>query len=298
MNKVICLFGPTCSGKTSLSIEIAIRFGLSIISADSMQVYKKMDIGTAKIKENEMKGVEHHLINIRYPDEYFTTSDFFRLCNEKIAEIHTNNMPAFVVGGTGLYFKSLIYGMSDAPGKNDTIRQNIEKNYRENPEKVYNELKAIDPEYTKIIHLNDLRRITRALEIYYLTGKPITHFDNQTPDYDYLILGLNPEREALYQRINARCDDMVEKGLIEETQALIQEYGKHHYSFKAIGYSHAIHYLDNALNKDDFITLFKRDTRRFAKRQLSLFRSIKDVKWFESPDMSRIVEEIKQFIKN
>ena len=296
MNKVICLFGPTCSGKTHLSIDIAEKFGLSIISADSMQVYKKMDIGTAKITEKEMRGIKHHLIDIRFPDEYFTTNDFFKLCNEKISSNHNRNIPAFVVGGTGLYFKSLIHGMSNAPGKNEEIRQNIETRYKENPKEVFAELEAVDPDYAKIIHQNDLRRITRALEIYYLTQKPFSKMDNNTPKYSYFIIGLNPDRNALYNRIDLRCNEMIKNGLIEETRELVNEYGKHHYSFKAIGYSHAIRFQDNEISRDDFYNLFKRDTRRFAKRQLTLFRAIENVHWFENPDISILSDMINRFI--
>lgn len=296
MKKVICIFGPTGSGKTSISIKIAKRINTSIISADAMQIYKGMDIGTAKITKIEMGKIPHYMIDIVEPDQYFSTYDYFTKSINIIKTIQSNNQIPVIVGGTGLYFKALFNGMFKSPEKDDEFRKNLENENKSNPGILYDELIKIDKISADKIHKNDLKRIIRALEVYYLTGKPISSFKNVKPDFDFLKIGLLPEREKLYENINFRCDKMIEQGIIEETQKIVEKYGKNHNSLKAIGYSHAIKLLDNQINYEEFVRLFKRDTRRYAKRQFTLFKSIKDVYWFEKVSENEIFKIVDNFL--
>ncbi len=296
MKKVICLFGPTATGKTDVSIQTAKKFNLEIISADSMQVYREMDIGTAKISEKQMQDIKHHLINIRNPDEYFSTMEFFNICTGLINQNHEQNRPAFVVGGTGLYFKALFNGMAPGPGKNPGLRAELEQSFKNDNLALYHELKNCDPVYAKRVHPNDMKRVVRGLEVYKTGGKPLSSIENSLPDYDYLKIGILPQRSKVYEKINRRCCEMVEKGLIKETEKLIEKYGENHNAFNAIGYSHAIKFLHGEYDKNEFLRLFKRDTRRFAKRQYTLFKRFKDVFWLTTPDKEKIFKAVQRFL--
>ena len=297
MNKVIAIFGPTGTGKTKLSIDIAKHFNLDVISADSMQVYKGMDIGTAKITEKEKRGVAHYLIDEVYPNQYFSTKNFFESSCKIASCLHEKGKPVIIAGGTGLYFKSLFYGIFEDVASDDKLRNEIKEDYLKNPAKTYSYLKDIDPDYAAIIHENDEKRIVRAIEIFKLTGKRQKELKNAKPNFDFLKIGIMPLRDELYKRINKRCDEMVEEGFLDEAAFLFDKYGYEHNAFKAIGYSHAAKYFNGLIDKDEFIRTFKRDTRRFAKRQYTLFKTFENVMWFDNPDTKKTIELVYAFLK-
>jgi tRNA dimethylallyltransferase len=297
MNKVITIFGPTCSGKTNLSVLLAKHFSLDIISADSMQVYKSMDIGTAKITDKEKSGVTHYLIDEVYPNQHFSTNDFFNKACSIISKQHEKGKSIIVAGGTGLYFKSLFNGIFEEAAKDPAIREEIHAGYGENPQGTYLYLKSIDPEYASIIHQNDEKRIVRAIEIFRLTGKKQSELKNIKPEYDFLKIGIMPERKKLYEGINKRCDEMIGQGFLEEAKILLEKYPKNSNAFKAIGYSHAARLFNGEIDKTEFIRTFKRDTRRFAKRQFTLFKTFENVIWFENPNTEKTIKIAGDFLK-
>jgi tRNA dimethylallyltransferase len=280
----IILLGPTAAGKTQLAIELAKELDGEIISADSMQVYRGMDIGTAKPTLEERQGIPHHLIDIRNPDEEWTVSDFV----EKTKELRNQRTKKLiVVGGTGLYLWSLLNGYSFPLAPTDKeIRNRLEK---EPLSTLYAQLSTVDPAAAKRIHANDKKRIVRALEVYALTGKPISEMQvsrQRTTDseaQDYILVGINLPREELYQRINQRVEDMLGKGLIEEVQGLLAKgYAKSLPSMQALGYKEVINYLEGNWTKEKMVEELKKRTRHFARRQMTWFRRFKNARWFET----------------
>ncbi|WP_097677451.1 tRNA (adenosine(37)-N6)-dimethylallyltransferase MiaA [Anaerosalibacter sp. Marseille-P3206] len=291
MAKKIPLFllvGPTGIGKTAISISLAKKLNGEIVSADSAQIYKYMNIGTAKITKDEMSGIPHYLIDIVYPDEEFTVSDFKENATKYIYDIHNINKLPMVVGGTGLYINSLVYDLSftQVP-PNYEFREKYEKIAdKYGNEFIYNELKNIDPDSTNRIHINDRKRIIRALEIYYVTKKPMSiyykDFRKYNEDFDVIMIGLNMKREELYRRINYRVDKMIENGLVEEVRSLLDMgYSENLNSLQALGYKEIISYIKGDLTLDESIDLIKRSTRKFAKRQLTWFRRDNRIKWID-----------------
>ena len=291
MSNKIPLFlivGPTGIGKTETSISLAENLEGEIISADSMQIYKYMNIGTAKITKEEMKRIPHYLIDIVYPDEEFTVSDFKESATKHINDIYNRGNLPIIVGGTGLYVNSLVYDLSFTNvAPNNEFRQKYEiiaDKYGN--EVIYKELKSIDPKSAKRIHVNDRKRIIRALEIYYVTKKPMSvyykDFRKYNDDFDVIMIGLTNKREELYKRINYRVDRMIEKGLIEEVKGLLDMgYTDDLNSLQALGYKEIILYLKNEITLDEAIDLIKRSTRKFAKRQLTWFRRDNRIKWID-----------------
>jgi tRNA dimethylallyltransferase len=285
-DKIICIIGPTAVGKTSFSIEIAKRIDAEIVNADSMQIYKYMDIGTAKPTPQEQNQVKHHLVDIVEPDEDFNVKTFTQKAIKAIKGIKDRGKRALIVGGTGLYIKGLLYGIFDAPSKSEQIRAKIREEIQSKGlDYVHDRLKKIDPISAKHIHPNDQKRIIRAMEIFILTGKSRTELQIEqrqsfTPAYDYRLIGLTDDREVVYQRIDQRCEDMIKNGLIQEVESLRERgYNAGLQSMQAIGYSHVNLYLEGKLDYDEMIRLFKRDSRRYAKRQWTLFNSIENVLW-------------------
>lgn len=283
---MISLLGPTAVGKSKLAVEIAKKIHGEIISADSMQVYRGMDIGTAKPTLKERQGIPHHLIDIRNPDEEWTVSDFVEQTNKLTREIEKRNKTPIIVGGTGLYLWALLEGYSFpmAPADKE-IRKRLEK---EPLSTLYSRLSTLDPEAAKKIHPNDKKRIIRALEVYELTGKTISKLQEnrkQNTEHrtqDYILIGLNLPREELYRRIEERVDKMIEKGLIEEVKGLLAKgYSKDIPSFQALGYKEVVEYLDGKWSKEEMIAEFKKRTRHFARRQMTWFKRFKNVNWFE-----------------
>jgi tRNA dimethylallyltransferase len=280
---MIIILGPTAVGKTKVSIEIAKRLGGEIISADSMQVYRGMDIGTAKPTLKEQQGIPHHLIDIKDPDEAFSVSDFVKQVKELSREITQRDKVPIIVGGTGLYLWALLKGYAfplAAADKN--VRQRLEK---ETPSALYSRLSRIDPQAAQKIHPNDKKRIIRALEVYELTGQPISMLQTKNKaiakHQKPILIGLTLPRETLYQRIEERVDQMVEKGLIEEVKGLLAKgFSKELPSFQALGYKEVAEYLDAERSKEEMINELKKRTRNFARRQMAWFKRFKDVKWF------------------
>lgn len=289
-NKIplLSIVGPTGIGKTETSINLAENLGGEIISADSMQIYKYMDIGTAKITKEEMKGIPHYLIDIVYPDEEFTVSDFKESATKYINNIYNRGNLPIIVGGTGLYVNSLVYDLNFTNvAPNNEFREKYEiiaDKYGNGV--IYEELRSIDPKSAKRIHVNDRKRIIRALEIYYVTKKPMSvyykDFRRYNDDFDVVMIGLTNKREDLYKRINYRVDRMIEKGLIEEVKGLLDMgYTDDLNSLQALGYKEIILYLKNEITLDEAIDLIKRSTRKFAKRQLTWFRRDNRIKWID-----------------
>ena len=286
--KVIVICGPTASGKTKLSIEIAKKINGEIVSADSMQIYKDMTIGTAKPTPEEMQGIKHYLIDFVLPNQRYSVADYNKDALKAIDEIIKKGKTPIVVGGTGLYVNSLIYGI-------DYPEIEIDLEYRKELEKVaeqkgleyvYEEAKKIDSEAVKNISVNDKKRIIRILEIYKETGKTKTQLEiesrkNGVP-YDYRVFAINMPREILYDRINRRVDIMIEKGLIEEVKQLYKKYGDGlRTSVQGIGYKEVIDYLNGMYSKEEMIEKIKMETRRYAKRQLTWFRKIPNIIWID-----------------
>lgn len=299
--KVILLFGPTGVSKSSIAIELAKGIG-EIVSADSMQVYKYMDIGTAKVSKSEQEIVPHHMIDILDPEIHFSTQDFYEQSIGVIEEILSRGKVPFVVGGTGLYYKALIQGgLFKGPKRDLKIRNNLEKLIQEKGTLfLYEQLKEIDLTYANQIHYNDKKRIIRALEVYHITGKPITDCWNDQPKnepYDFLKIGLTSAREKLYQKIDERCDKMLEMGLIQEVE-MLKSKGYHLglASMEAIGYKHTFRYLDGQLDYEEMVRQFKRDTRRYAKRQWTLFLKIENALWYQPDELDEVKKQVDQFL--
>ena len=288
MQKVVVICGPTASGKTALSIELAKRINGEIVSADSMQIYDEMNIGTAKPDQEEMQGIKHYLIGNIKPTNRYSVSEFKKDAISAIKEIISKGKMPIVVGGTGLYVNSLVYGI-DYP----EIQTNLE--YRKELEKIVEEKglqylfeKAveIDKEAMKNISPNDKKRILRVLEIYKETGKTKTELERESRKngipYDYKIFAINMPREILYDRINRRVDIMIEKGLIDEVSSLYEKYGESLLtSMQAIGYKEVVEFLKGNCTKEEMIEKIKMETRRYAKRQLTWFRKIENIQWLD-----------------
>ena len=303
--KLIVLIGPTAVGKTKLSIELAKKFNGEIISGDSMQIYKGMDIGTAKITQEEMEGIPHHLIDIKEPDESFSTAEFQELVRKKIDEISSRGKMPMIVGGTGLYIQSVIfdYHFTDAPS-DPSFRRSLEQAAEANGQEfLHGKLKDADPESAARIHPNNVRRVIRALEIIHCTGKTAGELqENQSPEllYDTALIGLTMDREMLYNRINYRVDLMMKQGLLDEVQYFYEKGLRDCQSIQAIGYKELYDYFDGKVPLELAIENLKQNSRRYAKRQLTWFRNKMNVEWFdmsESKDAEKKFAEISKFIE-
>lgn len=298
--KVLVLVGPTAVGKTKLSIEIAKQFNCEIISGDSMQVYRHMDIGTAKITPEEMQGVPHHLINIHDPDHAYSAAEFQQQCRTLIEDIHKRGKLPFIVGGTGLYVESVCYGFEFTDvGADEAFRAEQAAYAAEyGPEALLERLRQVDPVSADRLHANDQRRIIRALEIYHLTGEPLSaKLEGQTKQspYDLCLIGLTMDRQMLYNRIEERIDVMLQQGLVEEVSSLLERgYGPELVSMQGLGYKEIITFLQGEGTLEEAVTLLKRDTRRFAKRQLSWFRHMKEIVWVDVTDATKFVDNFEK----
>lgn len=300
--KLFVLIGPTAVGKTELSIDLAKRLNAEIISADSMQIYKYMDIGTAKITEEEMEGVPHHLIDFLYPDEEYTVSDYQRDASRLITEINARGRLPMVVGGTGLYINSLVYELNFAKAPPDEeYRVELEELAANHGiEYIHDLLSKVDPESAKTISKKDKKRIIRALEVYKTTGKTMSeynkNFRKETDKYDLCMVCLNMDRQKLYDRINMRVDIMIENGLIDEVKGILHKgYHKNLVSLKGIGYKEIIEYLDGNLTLDEAIEKIKKGSRNYAKRQLTWFRRDKRIKWVNKDDFDDF-HQLSQYV--
>lgn len=276
------LAGPTASGKTGLAIEIAKRFNGEIISADSMQIYQEMNVGTAKATQKEMQGIPHYLINIIPPNGTFTVSDFVSLTKQKIKDIQRRNKLPIIVGGTGLYIKALLYGYSlGQTNKDDTIRLKYEKVLEEKgSDYLHSILEEKDKDAALNIHKNATKRVIRALEIIESTGKSLSQaMVKQTAQYDYKMVVLSLPREQLYNRINMRVDNMIKDGIIDELKEILKDTPRDSQSLSAIGYKEFFPYIDGIDSLSNCIEKLKQYTRNYAKRQITFFKSFEDAIW-------------------
>ena len=304
---LIVLTGPTAVGKTNLSIRLAKKIGGEIISADSMQIYKKMNIGTAKISPEERAGVPHYLVDELDPGEEFNVVAFQQMAKKAMKQIYENGHIPIVVGGTGFYIQALLYDV-------DFSEHETEEKYRQElvaleqekgREYLYEMLKQADPEYAAIVHSNNVKRVIRALEYYHETGRKLSEHnaqqrENSSP-YQFVYLVLNDEREILYDRIDRRVDQMMEAGLLQEVEALVKEgYERTLVSMQGLGYKEFFDYFDGKCTLEETVDIIKRDTRRFAKRQLTWFRREKEVCWMNKqdyPDGDALFHEILKILK-
>ena len=300
---LIILSGPTAVGKTALSIALAKRIGGAIISADSMQVYKYMDIGSAKIMPEEMDGVKHYLIDELMPEDEFNIVIFQQKAKQALEEIYANGQIPIVAGGTGFYIQALLYDIDfQNQDTNEAYRAELEQIAKEQGNEVlHNRLKEIDPVSAEKIHANNVKRVIRALEFYELTGKPISEHNEaeqqKESPYNFAYFVLTDERENLYKRIDMRVDIMLENGLLEEVKKL-KDMGYHRdmVSMQGLGYKEILDYLDGKCTLEEAIYVLKRETRHFAKRQLTWFRREKDVIWVDKSkynyDENAVLEEL------
>ena len=288
--KVIVICGPTASGKTTLSIQLAQKINGEIISSDSMQIYKDMNIGTAKPDQQEMQGIKHYLLDFVSPDERYSVADYKQDAKKAIKEILKKGKVPIVVGGTGLYIDSLIYEIEYPNIEFDEkYRKELENIAEEQGLKVlYEKAKEIDPEAIKKISENDKKRILRILEIYHATGKNKTEQEKESRknevEYEYKIYALKWDRQELYERINKRVDIMIEQGLIDEVKEIYQKYQSFPTAMQGLGYKEVVEYLEGKISKDDMIEKIKQETRRYAKRQLTWFRKNKQTIWLDAQD--------------
>lgn len=286
--KVLVIVGPTASGKTALGVALAQRLNGEIISADSMQIYKYMNIGTAKVTPEEMQGIPHHLVDCVLPDEEFSVASFKAAALDAIETILAKGKLPIILGGTGLYVNSLTLPWDfQKKDSDEKIRWRLTAEAEIlGKEALYERLKSVDPVTAEIVHPNNLNRVIRALEIYELTGKPKSYFDEETKKqvvpYNYIMLGLDWEREILYDRINRRVDLMIGDGLIDEAKMLVERgYDWNLTALKAIGYKELKPYLEGDSSLEEVVTILKRDSRHYAKRQMTWFRKDERINWLK-----------------
>lgn len=282
--EVVAIVGPTASGKTALSIELAKKYNGEIINGDSMQIYKGLDIGTAKITEEEMEGVPHHLLSFKEPTESFSVAEYQALVRSKINEIQARGKLPIIVGGSGLYVQAVLYDFQFTDEQVDDLARKAyyEELEKLGPEAMHAKLAALDPKTAETIHPNNTRRVIRALEMIELNGVSKAseeHNRGEIPLYRHLIIGLgqNMSREELYERINLRVDVMMDKGLLQEVQGLWQQNIRGVQSIQAIGYKELYDYLDGRCTLEEAIENLKQNSRRYAKRQLTYFRNKMDI---------------------
>jgi tRNA dimethylallyltransferase len=299
---LIIIGGPTASGKSSLAVELARYFDGEILNADSMQVYRDMDVGTAKPSMAERKGVPHHLMDVVDPDEDFNAAIYRALAVPRLKQIESKKKLCFVVGGTGLYIKTLLGGLINCPPPVQALRNELRQECdKYGPGFLYERLRLLDPESALKIHPHDKIRIIRALEIIHLAHeRPSSlirkHGFRNTP-YRYIKICLQIERKHLYHRINERCQAMIENGLARETEALLRKgYSPHLKPMMSLGYRHMIKHLEGAWDLDESLRRLQTDTRRYAKRQLTWFRADPEVIWMLPGEMENIIKTIDEFI--
>ena len=306
---LIIIAGPTAVGKTRLSIELAKSINASIISADSMQVYKHMDIGSAKVTKEEMQGIKHYLIDELEPEEEFNIATFKYLAKNDIEYIKKDGKIPIIAGGTGFYIQALLYDINfDADAnKSNEIRDRLDNlRVTKGNEYVHNMLKEIDKKAANDIHPNNVKRVIRALEYYYLTGNKISEHNEaeriKESPYNFKYFVINEDRSLLYKNIDKRVDIMIENGLVDEVK-MLKDRGltKEHTSMQGLGYKEILTYLNNEVSLEEAVYIIKRDTRHFAKRQLTWFKREKDVIWINKEDFSfddnKIIEYMKEQLK-
>lgn len=282
----LILTGPTAVGKTALSLDVADRLQAEIISADSRQIYKELSIGTAKPSADELATAHHHFIDERSLDEPFSAGAFAREAHERIADIQERGKVPLVVGGSTLYLHALQFGIADIPTIDASVRASIEERLqKDGPRSLYRELKIVDPDFAETLDPTKSQRLVRGLEVFHGTGKPLSHYHKaQTPPpYTFETIILHRDRSELYTRINQRVDIMLERGLVEETQSVLASgFSPTLNPLRTIGYQEVIAYLNGSYDYDEMVRLIKRNTRRYAKRQLTWFRRFPESQWISS----------------
>lgn len=303
--KVIVVVGPTCSGKSDLAESVAEFSSGEIVNADSMQIYRGLDIGTAKPAAGSMSAIPHHLFDIVDPAENFTAAEYVRRAREVILEINSRKRIPVVVGGTGLYIRAMLSGLAESPGGDNAVREEYAEYAAANGnEALHALLSSVDPLAGARLHANNRVRVIRALEVFRLTGRSIVEFQQEhsfTLKWcNYLKIGINVERDELYRRINMRVDGMISAGLVDEVRTLLAAgYRPELKSMSAIGYREICSYLAGDVALPDAIELIKRNTRHYAKRQLTWFNSEDDVNWFSCPaEIDKVEESVKDFLKH
>ncbi|MED3328176.1 tRNA (adenosine(37)-N6)-dimethylallyltransferase MiaA [Bacillus thuringiensis] len=296
--KVAVIIGPTAVGKTKLSIDLAKALNGEIISGDSMQIYRTMDIGTAKVTQAEMDGIPHYMVDIKNPEDSFSVAEFQERVRKHIREITERGKLPIIVGGTGLYIQSVLFDYQFTDDAGDVIyREQMEKLALERGvEYVHKKLQEVDPESAERIHANNVRRVIRALEIFHTTGEKMSdQIEKQEKEllYDVSLIGLTMDREMLYDRINLRVDLMMEQGLLEEVEGLYNRGIRDCQSIQAIGYKEIYDYFENRASLEDAVSQLKTNSRRYAKRQLTWFRNKMDVTWFDVTDGEKISEILR-----
>jgi len=301
--RVTFILGPTASGKSGLAIELASLFNGEIISADSMQVYRHLDIGTAKPSKEELEKVAHHFIGVVGPEEEYTAARFRTEALEKIREIRSRGRNVLVAGGTALYVKVLTKGIFEGPRTDHSVREALRELVRvEGKEALYERLKEVDPASAEKIHPNNTGRLIRALEVWQLAKRPISEFHREhafaEEPFDALKIGLDIERAALYAGIERRVDEMMERGLLEETRRLLSMgYGPALKPMRGLGYKEMTGFLNGEYSLDTAVSLIKQNTRRYAKRQLTWFRKDPEIRWFSPEQKNDIIDLVKGHLK-
>jgi tRNA dimethylallyltransferase len=296
LKPLVVLVGPTAVGKSRVAIEVAKRFHTEILTADSRQVYRGMDVGTDKPSDQERQGIPHQLIDLIDPDQTFNSGLYRRHAVEAIARLHRECRLPLLVGGTGLYVRTLVRGLCEAPPADPIVRDELRRRAEERgAERLYAELGAIDPAVASKIHPRDTSKIIRALEVHRLSGIPMSAFQRQhgfaERPYEVLLVGLDRDRPALYRRIEERIDRQLAQGLIEETKTLLARgYHRAGAAMKGLGYRQVAAFLAGECSRDEMVRWFKRDTRRFAKRQLTWFRREPGIRWLKIHEAESVEE--------
>lgn len=297
MEKLVIITGPTGIGKTEISLKLAKKYKGEIISSDSMQIYKKLDIGTAKLDLSKTT-IPHYMIDVVEADENFSVAEFKNKSKAIISDINKRGGLPFVVGGTGLYINSLVYNLDFTETEADyQYRNELNKILeKDGSEVLYNKLLDLNSDMAEKIHKNNGQRIIRALEILKNGNEKGNNFRQENKDYNLVYIGLNMDRERLYDRINDRVDKMIDLGLVEEVKGLLNDgIDKNSQSLKAIGYKEVISYLDNEIDYDEMVELIKKNSRHYAKRQLTWFRRDDRIKWFDR-ESENLLEDIENYI--
>lgn len=301
-SKIVIICGPTATGKSAVAIDLARTFNGEVISADSMQVYRFMDIGTAKPAKEELCGVAHHLIDIVNPDEEYTAARFKEDAERAIADIRGQGKNVFIAGGTGLYIKALTQGLFEGPQADWVLRRSLlDKAASKGREALHAMLKEIDPESASRIHPNNLHRVVRAIEVYELSKKPISEFQKEhsfaASPYQTLKIGLEKERGELYADIDNRVDRMIRIGLLDETKRLLaMGYAYDLKPMGALGYKEMAGFLKGEYAFDEAVRLLKKNTRHYAKRQITWFKKDPGIRWFNPADKTGIISSVKEFL--
>lgn len=301
--RVLVIVGPTAVGKTELTLRLAEQLWGEVVSADSMQVYKGMNIGTAKPGREDLLRVPHHLIDVVEPGEAFSAADYQRLARSAVDDVSSRGKLPIISGGTGLYIRAAVDEYNFIPVDNNyEVRNHLKRQVREaGLEALYQRLQSIDPTVAARIHSNDERRILRALEVYETTGRPMSFWESQKDAtqsiYDAAFIGLNRPREELYARINLRVEQMIDDGLVEEVKGLLAR-GISFVANQALGYKELVPYLEGRCTLEEAKEIIKLQTRRYAKRQLTWFRAESRVQWVEATDLNRAQAEILAILAN